>query len=282
MAATGPDGAGGRADVSAAVLVTGGGSGIGAAVARSLTGAGHRVAICGRRAGSLAAVAARTGALDLVCDISDAGQVAALIDAVVARFGRLDGLVLNAGVIAPGGVAELSAADWSEMVAVNLTGAFLVAKAALPHLIASKGAIVSVASVAALRASADMGGYAATKAGMTMLTQSLAVDHAHQGLRANVVCPGWTITEMADEEMTAFGGERGLDVRGAYELVTALVPQRRPAHADEVAAVVAWLLSDAASYVNGAVIPVDGSASAVDVGTAAFDPRVSVRLDKPR
>jgi meso-butanediol dehydrogenase/(S,S)-butanediol dehydrogenase/diacetyl reductase len=282
MAATGPDGAGGRAAVPAAVLVTGGGSGIGAAVARSLTGAGHRVAICGRRGGSLAAVAARTGALDLVCDISDAGQVATLIDAVVAQFGRLDGLVLNAGVISPGGVAELSAADWAEMVAVNLTGAFLVAKAALPHLIASKGAIVSVASVAALRASADMGGYAATKAGMAMLTQSLAVDHAHQGLRANVVCPGWTITEMADEEMTAFGGERGLDVRGAYELVTALVPQRRPAHADEVAAVVAWLLSDAASYVNGAVIPVDGSASAVDAGTVAFDPRVSVRLDKPR
>jgi NAD(P)-dependent dehydrogenase (short-subunit alcohol dehydrogenase family) len=110
-----------------------------------------------------------------------------------------------------------------------------------------------------------------------MLTQSLAVDHAHEGLRANVVCPGWTVTEMADEEMAAFGAERGVGVPDAYALVTALVPQRRPAHAGEVAAVVAWLLSDAASYVNGAVIPVDGSASAVDVGTMAFDPRVSLR-----
>lgn len=262
-------------------LVTGGGTGIGAAVARALAADGQRVAICGRRAGPLRAVAAQTGALDVVCDISEGDQVGRLVESVVAEFGRLDGLVLNAGVIAHGGVAELSVADWSAMVSVNLTGAFLVAKAALPHLIQARGAIVSVASVAALRAASDMGGYAATKAGLTMLTQSLAVDHAHQGLRANVVCPGWTITEMADEEMTGFGGERGLPVPQAYDMVTALVPQRRAATAEEVAAVVTWLLSDRASYVNGAVIPVDGAASAVDVGTTAFDPRVSVRLDKP-
>jgi meso-butanediol dehydrogenase/(S,S)-butanediol dehydrogenase/diacetyl reductase len=147
-----------------------------------------------------------------------------------------------------------------------------VARAALPYLIASRGAVVSVASIAALRAASGMGGYAATKAGLAMLTQSLAVDHAHQGLRANVVCPGWTVTEMADEEMAAFGAERGLGVPEACELVTALVPQRRPAHADEVAAVVAWLLSDAASYVNGAVIPVDGSAAAVDAAGARSSP----------
>jgi meso-butanediol dehydrogenase / (S,S)-butanediol dehydrogenase / diacetyl reductase len=260
-----------------AVLVTGGGSGIGAAVARRLTADGGQVAICGRRAAALRAVAAETGALGLVCDVGDADAVARLVGAVTGAFGRLDGLVLNAGVMAPGGVADLSPADWSAMVSANLTGAFLVARAALPHLIASRGAVVSVASIAALRAASGMGGYAATKSGLAMLTQSLAVDHAHQGLRANVVCPGWTVTEMADEEMAAFGAERGLGVPEAYELVTALVPQRRPAHADEVAAVVAWLLSGEASYVNGAVIPVDGSAAAVDVGTIAFDPRVSLR-----
>ena len=257
-----------------AYLVTGGGSGIGAAVTRALASAGHLVAICGRRADALRGVAAGTGALDLVCDIADAGQVQELVGAVAGKFGRLDGLVLNAGIIAPGGVAELSAEDFTEMVAINLTGSFLVAKAALPHLLAARGAVVSVASVAALRAASDMGGYAATKAGLAMLTQSLAVDHAHEGLRANVVCPGWTITEMADTEMAAFGGERGLAIDQAYDLVTALVPQRRPASADEIAAVITWLLSEAASYVNGTVIPVDGSAAAVDVGTVPFDPRV--------
>jgi meso-butanediol dehydrogenase/(S,S)-butanediol dehydrogenase/diacetyl reductase len=262
-----------------AYLVTGGGSGIGAAVTSALAAAGHRVAICGRRPGALRAVAAGTGALGLVCDIADAGQVDELVGAVTGKFGRLDGLVLNAGIIAPGGVAELSSADFTAMVSVNLTGSFLVAKAALPHLITARGAIVSVASVAALRAASGMGGYAATKAGLAMLTQSLAVDHAHQGLRANVVCPGWTITEMADQEMAAFGGERGLAADQAYDLVTSLVPQRRPASAAEIAAVVTWLLSDAASYVNGAVIPVDGAAVAVDVGTVPFDPRVTLAAE---
>jgi meso-butanediol dehydrogenase / (S,S)-butanediol dehydrogenase / diacetyl reductase len=99
-------------------------------------------------------------------------------------------------------------------------------RAALPYLLSRRGAVVPVASVAALRASSGMGGYAVTKAGLVMLTQSLAVDHAHQGLRANVVCPGWTVTEMADEEMAAFGASRGLAVAEAYDLVTALVPQR--------------------------------------------------------
>ena len=261
-----------------AVIVTGGGTGIGAAVARALTAGGDRVAIFGRRPGPLREVAAVTGAVDVACDISDAAQVATAVGSVLDRFGGLDGLVLNAGIMRAGGLAELPGPDWDEMLAVNLTGAFHTVRAALPHLLAARGAVVAVASVAALRAATGMGGYAVTKAGLTMLTQSLAVDHAHEGLRANVVCPGWTVTEMADEEMAAFGAARGgLGIGDAYSLVTSLVPQRRAARAEEVAAVVAWLLSDAASYVNGAVIPVDGSAAAVDVGTLPFDPRVQVR-----
>jgi len=263
-----------------AVLVTGGGTGIGAAVARLLRGAGNEVAILGRRPEALASVAASTGAFAVVCDVSDAGQVSGAVTSVVERFGRLDGLVLNAGVMVPGGIGALSLADWDALVSVNLTGAFYMARAALPALLRARGSVVSVASVAALRASAEMGGYAVTKAGLVMLTQSLAVDHAHQGLRANVVCPGWTVTEMADAEMAAFGAPRGLGVAEAYELVTSLVPARRPASAPEVAAVVAWLLSDASSYVNGAVIPVDGAAVAMDVGTLPFDPRVEVRRDE--
>jgi meso-butanediol dehydrogenase / (S,S)-butanediol dehydrogenase / diacetyl reductase len=259
-----------------AVLVTGGGTGIGAAVTRLLCAGGDRVAILGRRGSALREVASATGALDLVCDVRDAAAVERSVAVAVEAFGGLDGLVLNAGVMTPGGVADLSVDDWSALVSVNLTGCFLVARAVLPQLIERRGSIVSVASVAALRAASGMGGYAATKAGLVALTQSIAVDHAPQGVRANVVCPGWTVTEMADEEMASFGSSRGLTAAEAYRLVTALVPARRPASAQEVAAVVVWLLSGAASYVNGAVIPVDGSASAVDVGTIAFDPRVRV------
>jgi meso-butanediol dehydrogenase / (S,S)-butanediol dehydrogenase / diacetyl reductase len=258
------------------VLITGGGTGIGAAVARLLAASEDwQVAILGRREAALRAVADDLGALGVVCDVSVSASVSAAVELVAERFGGLDGLVLNAGVMAPGGVGDLAEDDWASMLAINLTGPFLVARACLPLLLASgAGSVVSVASVAALRAASGMGGYAATKAGLTMLTQSLAVDHAGDGLRANVVCPGWTITEMADSEMTAF---EGLSVAEAYAKVTALVPAGRAALASEVAAVIGWLLSDAASYVNGAVIPVDGGATAVDVGTVPFDFSITPR-----
>ena len=122
-----------------AVLVSGGGSGIGAATARLLAGAGHQVAICGRRPEPLRGVAAETGALDLVCDVADAEQVSRPAGHGDREFGRLDGLVLNAGIIVPGGVADLAPQDLLAMVSVNLTGAFQLAQAALPHLIGRAG-----------------------------------------------------------------------------------------------------------------------------------------------
>jgi meso-butanediol dehydrogenase/(S,S)-butanediol dehydrogenase/diacetyl reductase len=130
--------------------------------------------------------------------------------------------------------------------------------------------------MSAIRATAGIAGYNATKAGLVMLVQSIAVDHGPLGVRANAVCPGWTRTEMADGEMAELAAERGIDMETAYEQSTALVPLRRPAQAGEVAAVVRWLLSDDASYLNGVVLPVDGGQAPVDPGTVAFDPRFSI------
>jgi meso-butanediol dehydrogenase/(S,S)-butanediol dehydrogenase/diacetyl reductase len=248
------------------VLVTGGGTGIGAAVATSLTAAGDHVVICGRRAEPLQQVADRTGARTVVAD------------ATIAQFGRLDGLVLNHGIIRVGRFDELSVQDWQDTLQVNLTGPFLLVRAALPHLLAARGAVVAVSSVAALRASEAMAAYSASKAGLIMLMQSLAVDHGPDGLRANTVCPGWTATEMGDMEMAELGGVRGISTADAYRLATAMVPQRRAATAEEVAGAVCWLLSDAASYVNGAALPVDGGSCVVDPGTLALDGRISIRL----
>jgi meso-butanediol dehydrogenase/(S,S)-butanediol dehydrogenase/diacetyl reductase len=263
---------------SRVVLVTGGGTGIGAAVARQLAGAGDQVVICGRRPEPLQKVAEQTGARAVVADVSQAAGVAHVVQETIAAFGRLDGLVLNHGIIRVGRVDELSDQDWADTLQVNLTGPFLLVRAALPHLLRARGAVVSVASVAALRASEAMAAYSASKAGLLLLTQSLAVDHGPDGLRANAVCPGWTATEMGDMEMADLGQARGISTEDAYRLVTAMVPQRRAASADEVAGVVCWLLSDTASYVNGAVLPVDGGSCVVDPGTLALDSRVSIRL----
>lgn len=260
------------------VLVTGGGTGIGAAVARQLAAAGDRVVICGRRSEPLRNVAEQTGALAVVADVSEASGVTKVVDETIAAFGRLDGLVLNHGIIRVGRVDELTVDDWEDTLRVNLTGPFLLVRAALPHLLAARGAVVAVSSVAALRASEAMAAYSASKAGLLLLTQSLAVDHGPDGLRANAICPGWTATEMADMEMAELGETRGISAADAYRLATAMVPQRRAASADEVAGAVCWLLSDAASYVNGAVLPVDGGSCVVDPGTLALDTRVSIRL----
>jgi NAD(P)-dependent dehydrogenase (short-subunit alcohol dehydrogenase family) len=263
------------------VLVTGGGTGIGAAVARMLATGGDQVVICGRREVPLRAVAEETGALVVVADVSEAEGVARVVDETVATFGRLDGLVINHGIIHVGRIDEISPEQWDETLRVNLTSPFLLVRAALPHLLAARGAVVAVSSVAALRASDGMAAYSASKAGLLLLTQSLAVDHGRDGLRANAICPGWTATEMGDMEMAELGADRGLSVEDAYRLATAIVPQRRAASPDEIAAAVGWLMSDAASYVNGVVLPVDGGSCAVDPGTLSLDPRVSIDLDQP-
>lgn len=262
-------------------LITGGGSGIGAATAATLTANGWRVVICGRRADALNKVADQTGAHPVVADASDTTAINQLVDETVRLFGRLDGLVLNAGIVRPGAVGELSDTDWQAQLDTNLTGPFALIRAALPHLIKHAGAIVGLASVSALRASGSTVGYNATKAGLSMLVQSVAVDYGPAGVRANVVCPGWTRTEMADEEMGELGRERGLSVEEAYELATALVPTPRPAGPEEVSSVISWLLSPASSYINGAVIPVDGGLTAVDVGGLCFNPRVEIARSLP-
>jgi meso-butanediol dehydrogenase / (S,S)-butanediol dehydrogenase / diacetyl reductase len=252
-------------------LVTGGGSGIGAAAARRLATAGYGVCVTGRRQGPLEEVAAEIGGSAVVADTGEAEAIERAVDATVERFGGLDVLVCNAGTGASGAVAEQTPERWARVIETNLTGAFLACRAALPHLVEARGAVVIVASLAGLRASPESAAYGASKAGLIMLTQSIALDYGPRGVRANCVCPGWIRTPMADAMMDELAERTGGDREAAYELANRMVPLRRPGTPEEAAEAIAWLASPASSYVNGAVLPVDGGGAIVDIASAAFE-----------
>jgi len=256
--------------VSRVALVTGGGTGIGAAIARRLAADGFGVAITGRRSGPIEAVAAEIGGLAVVADTGSAADAERAVAETVEQFGGLDALVCNAGIGGEGSLRTLDPATWDDVVRINLTGPFLMARAAIEHLVAQRGSIVTVSSVAGLRASSESLAYCTSKAGLAMLTQCIALDHGPEGVRANCVCPGWVRTPMADEEMDGLAARLGTDRDGAYDACMVDVPLRRAASPEEIAATVAWLLSDEASYVNGAVLPIDGGHTPVDVGTIAW------------
>ncbi|WP_439814886.1 SDR family NAD(P)-dependent oxidoreductase [Zavarzinia sp. CC-PAN008] len=238
------------------VLVTGGGSGIGAATVRRFSGEGASVVLAGRRIARLEDVAAdlpmgRT--LPVQADIADEAEVERLVGRTIERFGRLDVLVNNAAVFTTGPFAALDAAEWRRMMATNLDGVFFCAKAALPHLVAARGSIVNVASVSGIRGDWGAAGYDASKGGVVNFTRALALDLGRQGVRVNAVCPSFTLTEMVQEATANESFMAQFRKR---------IPLGRPCDPAEVAAVIAFLASADASFVSGAILPVDGGLSA--------------------
>lgn len=262
--------------MSRVALVTGGGSGIGAAIARTLARDGFDVCVAGRRVGLLEQVAGEVGGIAVTADVVAPGGADRAVGACLERFGRLDAVVCNAGTGASGTVAEQTPERWDGVLATNLTGTFLTCRAALPHLIQTRGAIVTVSSLAGLRAGPASAAYCTSKAAVIMLTQCMALDHGPSGVRSNCVCPGWVRTAMADGEMDDLAARRATDREGAYALAVEHVPAHRPGTPEEVADAVAWLVGPTSSYVNGAVIAIDGGAAVVDPASLAFGPQTSM------
>lgn len=238
------------------VIVTGAGSGMGAATAMRFAEEGAHVVLAGRRKDKLEEVAARcTGARPLVVptDVADPEAVQALIETAVAHFGGLDVLVNNAGVAVPGSFTEASLDDWRKTMATNVDGVIYGCRAAMPHLLASSGCIVNVSSVSGLGGDWGMSFYNASKGAVTNLTRALALEYGSQGVRVNAVCPSLTISDMSagvsdDPTLMAKFEER--------------IPLGRAAQPEEVADVIAFLASHDARFVNGVNLPVDGGLSA--------------------
>jgi NAD(P)-dependent dehydrogenase (short-subunit alcohol dehydrogenase family) len=240
-------------------LVTGGAGGIGLATARLLLAGGARVALMDRDAAALREAAARIPSPTITADVTDAGSVArGLAAAADALGGPVDALVNAAGVYRIVAAMELAPDEWDDVLAVNLRGTFLVSREVAGSLAAASlpGAIVNLASMAGLVADAGepAAHYNSSKAGVIALTKQLAVEWAPLGIRVNAVCPGVIDTPMLRLMDDPEAGRRYLE---------SSVPLRRLGDADEVAATIGFLLSDAASYVTGVALPVDGGATAL-------------------
>jgi NAD(P)-dependent dehydrogenase (short-subunit alcohol dehydrogenase family) len=248
-------------------LVTGAGSGIGRAIALRFASEGAVVVAAGQRRARLdetvREIASAGGvAQAIVCDVSDAGQVDRTVQTALEAYGRLDILVNNAARNRPEHavnerVAELTEQWWAATMAVNLTGAFHCCRSALRAMLASGGgAIVNIASTSGVTGNWNQGAYVASKHGMVGLTKSIALDYAADHVRANVICPGFIETERS-LKFSAYNRDAEWRARKLAE-----IPLGRLGQPEEVASLAAFLASDEAAYITGAVIPVDGGTAA--------------------
>jgi 3-oxoacyl-[acyl-carrier protein] reductase len=232
--------------MSRSVLVTGGNRGIGRAIAEAFVAGGDQVAVT-YRSGEPPTDAA-PGLLWVRCDVTDPASVDAAFTEVEAAHGPVEVLVANAGITADTLVLRMSEEDWSRVLETNLTGSFRVAKRAAKGMLRlRRGRLVFISSVVGMLGSAGQVNYAASKAGLVGMARSLARELGSRSITANVVAPGFVETEMTEVLPE--------DTKKQYQ---GQIPLQRFASAEEVAAVVHWVGSDAAAYVTGAVIPVDG------------------------
>jgi NAD(P)-dependent dehydrogenase (short-subunit alcohol dehydrogenase family) len=244
-------------------VVTGAARGIGLAIAKKFLAEGYRVAMLDIDAAELVKADATLGdeTLAVVCDVADAEQVRRAVNETVARFGRIDALVNNAGIAVFKPLLETTQEEWERVLAVNLTGPFLLAQACAPVMLRTAGGcIVIIGSISGLRASTLRVAYGTSKAGLAHLTRQQAAELGALGIRVNLVAPGPVDTAMAKLVHTP-------DIRANYHDA---IPLNRYGLEEEIAAAVWFLCSDAASYVNGQSLAVDGGFDATGIGLASL------------
>jgi NAD(P)-dependent dehydrogenase (short-subunit alcohol dehydrogenase family) len=237
-------------------LVTGGGGGIGREIARRLARDGMAVAVLDRDAAAAQEAAAEIGGLALAADVAVPDEVARAVDAILARWGRIDVLVNNAGIAWTGPALQMPLDTLREMLRVNVEGVFIASRAVLPHMIAGRsGSIVNLASWAGKTGAAYFAGYSATKFAVIGLTQSLAREMAPHGVRVNAICPGIVVDTAMRTALEAQQRQWELPQTAEREK---LIPLGRVSVPDDVARVTAFLASDEAAYITGESINLSG------------------------
>ncbi len=256
-------------------LITGAGTGIGAAIAQRFVADGARICITGRRQEALDEVAHSLPAGTVITcagDVTRLEDAQRMVETALQFTGKLDVLVNNAA-IDPGGktVVEIEPELWHRVLETNLTGPMYLMKVAIPHMIeAGGGSIINIASLGGLRCLPGMPAYCTSKAGLIMLTQQVALDFGPFNIRCNAVCPGGTRTAMLEKSLSPLAEALGTDLEDVFRRISAMVPLRRTATPDEIAGICSYLASDDSSFVTGAAILVDGGAAIVDVSGAAL------------
>ncbi|HZV85912.1 MAG TPA: SDR family NAD(P)-dependent oxidoreductase [Candidatus Binatus sp.] len=244
-------------------LITGGGTGIGRACALAFAREGAKIAVAGRRREPLEAVVheiegAGGKALALTCDVTQTASVAAALSQSEQHFGCLDTIVNNAGAVVVATAEHTSDEDWQKVIAANLTGTFLVSRAALPLLRkAGGGSIVNIGSVLGLVARKERAAYCAAKAGVSGLTRAMAVDHAKDRIRVNCICPTIVETELGMQSI-----RQAPNAEAEIQRRIAEIPIGRMGTPEDVALMAVYLASDEASWVTGASFPLDGGVTA--------------------
>jgi NAD(P)-dependent dehydrogenase (short-subunit alcohol dehydrogenase family) len=258
-------------------LITGGGTGLGEAIAKRFVHDGAKVCIAGRRKEALEQVASSLPAdFIAICpgDISRHEDVVRIVEATVKFGGRLNVLVNNAAMdqVPPANVVDIDPEIWQKVLAVNLTGPFYTMRESIPHMIQDGvGSIINIASVAGIRSIPNMPAYVSSKGGLVSLTQQVALDFGPSRIRCNVICPGGFRTAMIEGAMEPFKAKLGTDLDGVFSYFTKDVPLRRIASVDEITGICSFLASDESSYMTGAVLPVDGGTAIVDISGAAIN-----------
>jgi meso-butanediol dehydrogenase/(S,S)-butanediol dehydrogenase/diacetyl reductase len=256
------------------VLITGGGTGIGTAIAERFVAEGAKICISGRRQEMLDKVARSLLAGTIATcpgDVTKVKDVKRMVETALTFGGRLDVVVNNAGIDPGGTVTDVDVELWRQVIEINLTGPFLVMKEAIPHMIkGGGGSIINISSLGGLRCLPGMAAYCSSKAALIMLTKQAALDYGPFKVRCNAVCPGATRTAMLEEALSPLAQALRTDVDGVFARISSNVPLRRVATPDEISGICSYLASDDSSFMSGSVLLIDGGAAVVDVAGVAL------------